>query len=139
MFKYPGVSLLVIEISVRGQLRNNPLETIRALEVTELVVNNTPKAVEWNVTYGEVAIAGSRVDVIARVAYNEDDASEQVGIEIISREKDKDINQTKLQQLHMLGKIHRGFVYLRPLDEVYKSLIEKQNKFYEIPLTVIRI
>jgi hypothetical protein len=129
----------MIEIKVRGQLRNNPLETVRALEVAELVVYSMPEAVEWNITYGEVAIAGSRVDAIAKVVYDDDVTSEQVGIEIISREKDKDINQTKLRRLHMLGKIDRGFVYLRPLDEVYNSLIEKQNKFYEIPLRVVRL
>ncbi len=103
-----------------------------------MVVYNTPNAVEWNIAYGEVAIAGSRVDAIARVVYN-DDTSERVGIEIISREKDKDINQIKLQQLYMLGKIDRGFIYLRPFDEVYNSLIEKQKKFYEIPLRVVRL
>ena len=128
----------MIEITVRGRLRNNPLEAARALEVAELVVYNTPEAVEWNIAYGEVAIAGSRVDAIAEVVYN-DDTSERVGIEIISREKDKDINQIKLRRLYMLGKIDSGFVYLRPLDEVYNSLIEKQNKFYEIPLRVVRL
>jgi len=128
----------MIEIKVRGRLRNNPLETVRALEVTELVVYRRPEAVEWNITYGEVAIAGSRVDTVAEVVYN-DVTSEQVGIEIISREKDKDINQIKLRRLYMLGKIDHGFVYLRPLDEVYNNLIEKQNKFYEIPLRVVRI
>jgi hypothetical protein len=128
----------MIEIKVRGPLRNNPLETVRALEVAELVVYSRPEAVEWNITYGEVAIAGSRVDAIAEVVYN-DVTSEQVGIEIISREKDKDINQIKLRRLYMLGKIDRGSVYLRPLDEVYNSLIEKQNKFYEIPLRVVRL
>jgi hypothetical protein len=128
----------MIEIRVRGRLRNNPLEAARALEVAELVVYNTPEAVEWNIAYGEVAIAGSRVDAIAEVVYN-DDTSERVGIEIISREKDKDINQFKLRRLYMLGKIDSGFVYLRPLDEVYNSLIEKQNKFYEIPLRVVRL
>jgi len=128
----------MIEIRVRGRLRNNPLEAARALEVAELVVYNTPEAVEWNIAYGEVAIAGSRVDAIAEVVYN-DDTSERVGIEIISREKDKDINQIKLRRLYMLGKIDSGFVYLRPLDEVYNSLIEKQNKFYEIPLRVVRL
>jgi hypothetical protein len=128
----------MIEITVRGRLRNNPLEAARALEVAELVVYSIPEAVEWNITYGEVAIAGSRVDTIARVVYN-DVTSEQVGIEIISREKDKDINQIKLRRLYVLGKIDRGFVYLRPLDEVYNSLIEKQNKFYEIPLRVVRL
>jgi hypothetical protein len=128
----------MIEITVRGRLRNNPLEAARALEVAELVVYSIPEAVEWNFTYGEVAIAGSRVDTIARVVYN-DVTSEQVGIEIISREKDKDINQIKLRRLYVLGKIDRGFVYLRPLDEVYNSLIEKQNKFYEIPLRVVRL
>ena len=128
----------MIEIRVRGRLRNNPLEAARALEVAELVVYSIPEAVEWNITYGEVAIAGSRVDAIAEVVYN-DDTSEQVGIEIISREKDKDINQIKLRRLYVLGKIDRGFVYLRPLDEVYNSLIEKRNKFYEIPLRVVRL
>jgi len=128
----------MIEITVRGRLRNNPLEAARALEVAELVVYSIPEAVEWNITYGEVAIAGSRVDAIAEVVYN-DDTSEQVGIEIISREKDKDINQIKLRRLYVLGKINRGFVYLRPLDEVYNSLIEKRNKFYEIPLRVVRL
>jgi len=128
----------MIEIKVGGRLRNNPLEVARALEVAELVVYSTPEAVEWNITYGEVAIAGSRVDAIAEVVYN-DDTSERVGIEIISREKDKDINQIKLRRLYMLGKIDRGFVYLRPLDEVYNSLIEKQNKFYEVPLRVVRL
>jgi hypothetical protein len=128
----------MIEIKVRGRLRNNPLEAARALEVAEIVVYNTPEAVEWNITYGEVAIAGSRVDAIAEVVYN-DGTSERVGIEIISREKDKDINQIKLRRLYMLGKIDRGFVYLRPLDEVYNSLIEKQNKLYEIPLRVVRL
>ncbi len=129
----------MIEIKVRGRLRNNPLETVRALEVAELVVYSTPEAVEWNIAYGEVAIAGSRVDAIAEAVYNDDATSERVGIEIISREKDKYINQIKLGQLYMLGKIDHGFVYLRPLDEVHKSLIEKQKKFYEIPLKVVRL
>jgi hypothetical protein len=121
----------MITITGCGFLRNNILEDVRALEIAQLILFIQP-SVEWKLQYGEIEILGKRVDGIMQI--KDKDNLERIGIEVISEEKSIKKIQNKLNQLIGLNEINRGYIYLRPLLDVQKGMIEKLELFQEVKL-----
>jgi hypothetical protein len=105
----------------KGQLRNNPLELQRALEVLQAVLYIEAYPIEWNLRYGEIPEIGQRVDAILELQYS--DNIKRLGIEIVSSDnRDRKNALDKLALMRDLGKIHKGYVYTRSLEDVQKKV-----------------
>jgi hypothetical protein len=112
----------VIVINGRGALRNNQLELIRALEIVQNIALLRPFN-QWCLRYGEVPVAGSRVDAVLTIG--EDEENIRIGIEIVANNKDVNKNKSKLMRLINLGEISEGYIYVRRIDEVQRDVVSK--------------
>jgi hypothetical protein len=106
----------------KGHLRNNPLELQRALEVLQAVLYIEAYPIEWNLRYGEILEIGQRVDAILELQYSGNNIK-RLGIEIVSSDnRDRKKASDKLALMRDLGKIHKGYVYIRSLEDVQKKV-----------------
>jgi nitrogen regulatory protein PII len=112
----------MIVINGWGTLRNNQLELIRALEIVQIIALLRPLN-QWRLRYGEVPVAGSRVDAVLIIG--EDEKSIHCGIEIVADNKDIDKNRSKLMRLINLGEISEGYIYVRRIDEVQNDVVSR--------------
>jgi hypothetical protein len=117
----------MIQVCGKGHLRNNPLELQRALEVLQAVLYKEPYPHEWCLKYGEIAEAGQRVDAIIELWY-EDDTMKKIGVEVESHKEGVDKAIDKLRWLKAIGSLSVGYVYVRSLEEVQKSISVRSKR-----------
>jgi hypothetical protein len=117
---YKGLALIYIE--GKGLLRNNPLELQRALEILQAVLYREVYPSAWVLRYGEIPEMGQRIDAIIELQYP-DDSVKRIGVEVVSS-NGRDIKDAlnKLEWLISLGRFHRGYIYVRPLEGVQRSV-----------------
>jgi len=118
----------MIDIKGQGSLRNTVLELVRALEVVQSIamMRQLPR---WELQYGEIPLAGNRVDGILTV-----DGGDRVviAIEVVSSEKDIARAESKLKRLMSIGEIDAGYIYIRHLEEVERDVIPKLKLLKEV-------
>lgn len=113
---------VLIYIEGRGRLRNNPLELLRALEILQVTLYKEAYPTRWKLKYGEVPEIGQRVDAIIELQYS-DDSIKRLGIEIVSGDnRDLKNASDKLTLMKDLGRFHKGYVYIRPLEDVQRNI-----------------
>lgn len=126
----------LIEVSLKGSLRNNKLEQIRALEVAQQILHNVPYEVEsLKIEYGERRIAGMNIDVLVELKVSDESGSKNtvgIAIEIISSENEIEEATRKLDMLKALGEIEQGYVYVRSLTDTYNDIINKAKNFRRV-------
>jgi hypothetical protein len=122
----------LIYIEGRGLLRNNPLELQRAFEILQAVLYKEAYPNAWVLRYGEIPEIGQRIDVIIELEYP-DDRVKRIGVEIVSSNS-RDVKNAlnKLKWLISLGRFHRGYVYVRPLEDVQRSVIAILKNLIEV-------
>ena len=118
----------MIVIRGEGSLRNTTLELIRALEVIQNIAMIRPLS-RWELQYGEIPLAGNRVDGILKV---DGDDQEVIAIEVVSSEKDVTRAESKLRRLASIGEIDTGYIYIRRLEEVEKDITPKLKLLKEV-------
>jgi len=117
-----------MNIKGQGSLRNTALELVRALEVVQNIAMIRPLP-RWELQYGEIPLAGNRVDGILTV--NEYDQV-VIAIEVVSSEKDIARAENKLKRLMNIGEIDSGYIYIRRLEEVERDIIPKLKLLKEV-------
>jgi hypothetical protein len=117
----------MIQVYGRGHLRNNPLELQRALEILQAVLYKEPYPHEWSLKYGEIAEAGQRIDAIIELWY-EDGTMKKIGVEVESHKEGVDKAIDRLRWLKAIGSLSVGYVYVRSLEEVQKSISVRSKR-----------
>lgn len=112
-------------------MRKNPLELQRALELLQAVLYKEVYPNAWLLRYGEVPEVWQRVDAIIELQYLGDNVK-KVGVEIVSDSKDVKSALNKLRWLISLGSLHRGYVYIRPLEDVQRSVVTILKNLIEV-------
>jgi len=123
----------LIVVSGRGIFRNNGLELLRALEIVQLLGLMSP-LYKWELRYGEIYMLGSQVDALLKVTYKEAADDVIVGVEIVSKDNEKDVEKarSRLVRLLTLNEINRGFIYLRSLEDVQRNVGNMLGLFKEV-------
>jgi len=122
----------LIVVSGQGIFRNNGLELLRALEIVQLLGLMSP-LYKWELQYGEIYMLGVHVDALLKATYKEA-GDVVIGIEIVSKHDEKDVERarSRLVRLLTLNEIDRGFIYLRPLEDVQENIGSKLKLFKEV-------
>jgi hypothetical protein len=112
----------LIYVEGRGLLRNNPLELQRAFEILQATLYKEAYPNAWVLRYGEIPEIGQRIDAIIELEYP-DDSVKRIGVEVVSSNSRGVKNAlNRLEWLISLGRFHRGYVYVRPLEDVQRSV-----------------
>jgi hypothetical protein len=122
----------LIVVSGQGIFRNNGLELLRALEIVQLLGLMSP-LYKWELQYGEIYMLGVHVDALLKATYKEA-GDVVIGVEIVSKHDEKDVERarSRLVRLLTLNEIDRGFIYLRPLEDVQENIGSKLKLFKEV-------
>jgi hypothetical protein len=122
----------LIVVSGQGIFRNNGLELLRALEIVQLLGLMSP-LYKWELQYGEIYMLGVHVDALLKATYREA-GDVVIGVEIVSKHDEKDVERarSRLVRLLTLNEIDRGFIYLRPLEDVQENIGSKLKLFKEV-------
>ncbi len=122
----------MIVVSGQGIFRNNGLELLRALEIVQLLGLMSP-LYKWELQYGEIYMLGVHVDALLKATYKEA-GDVVIGVEIVSKHDEKDVERarSRLVRLLTLNEIDRGFIYLRPLEDVQENVGSKLKLFKEV-------
>jgi hypothetical protein len=122
----------LIIVSGQGIFRNNGLELLRALEIVQLLGLMSP-LYKWELQYGEIYMLGVHVDALLKATYKEA-GDVVIGVEIVSKHDEKDVERarSRLVRLLTLNEIDRGFIYLRPLEDVQENIGSKLKLFKEV-------
>lgn len=122
----------MIVVSGQGIFRNNGLELLRALEIVQLLGLMSP-LYKWELQYGEIYMLGVHVDALLKATYREA-GDVVIGVEIVSKHDEKDVERarSRLVRLLTLNEIDRGFIYLRPLEDVQENIGSKLKLFKEV-------
>ncbi len=122
----------MIVVSGQGIFRNNGLELLRALEIVQLLGLMSP-LYKWELQYGEIYMLGVHVDALLKATYKEA-GDVVIGVEIVSKHDEKDVERarSRLVRLLTLNEIDRGFIYLRPLEDVQENIGSKLKLFKEV-------
>ncbi len=122
----------MIVVNGQGIFRNNGLELLRALEIVQLLGLMSP-FYKWELQYGEIYVLGTHVDALLKATYKEA-GDVVIGVEIVSRHDEKDVERarSRLVRLLTLNEIDRGFIYLRPLEDVQENVGSKLKLFKEV-------
>jgi len=118
----------IIDVKGQGSLRNTVLELVRALEVIQNIAMIRP-LFRWELRYGEIPLAGNRVDGILTVGW---DNEAVIAIEVVSSEKDVLRAENKLKRLMNIGEIDVGYIYIRRLEEVERDIIPRLKLLKEV-------
>jgi len=110
----------------RGELRHNMSEWLRALEVASFILHSVSEPFEeWELRYGEIPIAtGTRIDCIISIRARSG-ASYNIGVEIVSSEKEVERAESRLRYLITIGKIRKGYIYIRRIDDVERDATKR--------------
>lgn len=115
----------MITISGLGNLRNNKLEFVRALEVAQIMIHMFPYSYDhWTLYYGELPLGAYRVDSIMDIL-QKDKRKQRIGVEIVSKNEDIQNANSKLYDLIRLGEIDCGYIYIRTLEDVYNEMVKR--------------
>jgi hypothetical protein len=89
---------------------------------------------KWELRYGEIYMLGSQVDALLKVTYKEAADDVIVGVEIVSKDNEKDVEKarSRLVRLLTLNEINRGFIYLRSLEDVQRNVGNMLGLFKEV-------
>jgi hypothetical protein len=76
---------------------------------------------------------GVHVDALLKATYKEA-GDVVIGVEIVSKHDEKDVERarSRLVRLLTLNEIDRGFIYLRPLEDVQENIGSKLKLFKEV-------
>jgi len=123
----------MIRIWGHGEFRHNMSEWLRALEVASVILHSVGEPFEeWELRYGEIPIAaGTRIDCIISIR-SRSEASYDIGVEIVSSEKEVESAESRLRYLITIGKIRRGYIYIRRIDDVERDMVKKLELVREV-------
>jgi len=117
----------------RGGLRYSMSEWLRALEVAGIILRNVDEPFEeWELQYGEIPVAtNARIDSKMSIKLKSGTLYD-IGVEIVSSEKEVKHVEDKIRYLITIGKIKRGYIYIRRIDDVERDVIKRLELVREV-------
>jgi len=123
----------MIVIKGFGEFRHSRSEWLRALEVASFIPYSVSEPFEeWELQYGERPVAtNTRIDAKISIKLKSG-TSYDVGVEIVSNEREVEHAEDKLRYLITIGRIKKGYVYIRRIDDVERDTVKRLELVKEV-------